>query len=348
MSKVVYENKKGIITITNRLSYPETVNERVYNAITSGMIEGLLPVSVQQKGKTTRIECTVRGLIPASQYFDGVVPKKKFLDFVCEITSLIKNCEKNLINANNIDLQKDRVFIDPATNRVKCIFWPIVNSKTGKPPHFFLEQLPADLKFNPYENSDYLHTYRSFFGGLDPFSINNFERMILTLIKGDGPNRRPATEEIDPGKKKEPEKNIEYDPFADLPVPEKKIIVKEEPPKNNTTECGGTTVFRYGGIESGRRMSLRRTKTGEISNIDKQLFSVGTAEDCDLCITGNRFVSRIHADIIVCGDRCYIVDRGSTNKTFVNGEVVILEQEVEVFSGTKIMFADEEFILNIE
>ena len=181
MSKITFENKKGKITIINRLSYPETVNERVYNAIASGMFEGFLPVSIRQKRKETRIECVVQGLIPLTQYFNGIVTKKMFLDFVHEIALLIKNCEKNMVNANNLDLQNDKIFVDPQTKSVKCIFWPVVNNQRGNPPHLFLKQLPFELNFNPHEDNDYLETYKAFFDGFNPFSVNSFDRMVLRL-----------------------------------------------------------------------------------------------------------------------------------------------------------------------
>ena len=75
MSKITVENKKGKIIITNRLFYPESVNERVYNDIAFGMFEGLLPVNIRQKRKETIVECAVQGLIPFTQYFNCIVTK---------------------------------------------------------------------------------------------------------------------------------------------------------------------------------------------------------------------------------------------------------------------------------
>ena len=92
-----------------------------------------------------------------------------------EIALLIKNCEKNMVNANNLDLQNDKIFVDPQTKSVKCIFWPVVNNQRGNPPHLFLKQLPFELNFNPHEDNDYLETYKAFFGGINPFSVNSFE-----------------------------------------------------------------------------------------------------------------------------------------------------------------------------
>lgn len=411
MSKITFENKKGKITIINRLSYPETVNERVYNAIASGMFEGFLPVSIRQKRKETRIECVVQGLIPLTQYFNGIVTKKMFLDFVHEIALLIKNCEKNMVNANNLDLQSDKIFVDPQTKSVKCIFWPVVNNQRGNPPHLFLKQLPFELNFNPHEDNDYLETYKAFFGGINPFSVNSFDRMILKLSgkKSTGGHTTPSEalsgtlggdakidkKETDPKKKV----NIEYDPFADNTghTDERKVereikhdtnyvycsscgaknnvganfcvqcgtkLKKEEqvensPPKDNDTidfgtmvlgdDSGGTTVLGYDEPDEPVYPTLIRLRTEEAYSVDKPTFRIGTEQSyCDLFIRDNNYISRSHADIVTRDDRYYIVDRNSTNKTYVDGKVIPAEKEVEIFAGTQIRLANEDFTFNIE
>lgn len=411
MSKITFENKKGKITIINRLSYPETVNERVYNAIASGMFEGFLPVSIRQKRKETRIECVVQGLIPLTQYFNGIVTKKMFLDFVHEIALLIKNCEKNMVNANNLDLQNDKIFVDPHTKSVKCIFWPVVNNQRENPPHLFLKQLPFELNFNPHEDNDYLETYKAFFGGINPFSVNSFDRMVLKLSgkKGTGGHTTPSEalsgalggdakvekKETDAKKKV----NIEYDPFADNSghTDERKVereikhdtscvycsscgaknnvganfcvqcgtkLKKEEqvensPPKDNDTidfgtmvlgdDSGGTTVLGYDEPDEPVYPTLIRLRTEEAYSVDKPTFRIGTEQSyCDLFICDNNYISRSHADIVTRDDRYYIVDRNSTNKTFVDGKVIPAEKEIEIFAGTQIRLANEDFTFNIE
>ena len=99
MSKVTIQNKHGNIIITNKLSYPEAVNERVINAIASGVFERFVPVSVKQSHKEVCIECCVQGFITLNQYFSGLVSKKAFLDFVYALVLIIKNCEKDMISA---------------------------------------------------------------------------------------------------------------------------------------------------------------------------------------------------------------------------------------------------------
>lgn len=411
MSKITFENKKGKITIINRLSYPETVNERVYNAIASGMFEGFLPVSIRQKRKETRIECVVQGLIPLTQYFNGIVTKKMFLDFVHEIALLIKNCEKNMVNANNLDLQSDKIFVDPQTKSVKCIFWPVVNNQRGNPPHLFLKQIPFELNFNPHEDNDYLETYKAFFGGINPFSVNSFDRMVLKLSGKKSTDGHTTPSEALSGalgsdvkiEKKETDAkkkiNIEYDPFADNSghTDERKVEreikhdtnevfcsscgaknnvdanfciqcgtklkkeeqVEETPPKDNNSidfgtmvlgdDSGGTTVLGYDEPYEPVYPTLIRLRTEEKFSVNKPTFRIGTEQSyCDLFICDNNYISRSHADIVTREDRYYIVDRNSTNKTFIDGKVIFAEKEVEIFSGTQIRFANEDFIFNIE
>ncbi len=407
MSKIAFENQKGIITIINKLSYPEAVNERIYNAIASGKFEGFLPVSIHQKRKETRIECAVQGLIPLTQYFGGIVTKKMFLDFVCEIALLIKNCEKNMVNANNLELRNDMIFVDPQTKRVKCIFWPLVNNQRGNPPHLFLKRLPFELNFNPYENHAYLETYNAFFDGMTPFSVNDFDRMVLKLSGKKSTDGHTILSEVSSGtldgdvkpEKKETDAkkkvNIEYDPFADYADCTdarevereikrdmncafcsscgagndvdanfciqcgtrlmKKERVEEIQPEDNDIadfdigdDLEGTTVLGYD--EPNKRVypTLIRLRTAETCAVDKPIFRIGTGQgDCDFIICDNNFVSRSHADIVTRDDRYYIVDRNSTNKTFVDGKVIPAEMEVEILAGTQIRLANEDFTFNI-
>ena len=48
------------------------------------------------------------------------------------------------------------------------------------------------------------------------------------------------------------------------------------------------------------------------------------------------------------GSSYYVVDRNSTNKTFVDGRVISPEAEIEIFHKTQLRFADEDFTFYIE
>lgn len=411
MSKITLERIKGKNTIVNRLSYPESINERVYTAIASGMFEGCLPLAVSQKRKELRLECMVQGLAPLSYYFGGIVTKRMFLDFVHELAQVIKNCEKNMISPNNLDLEREKIFVDLQTKKIKCIYWPVVNGQNARPPHFFLQQLPSQLCFDMNEDTSYLNEYLAFFGGVEPFSINSFDKMVLRLAGKNVSGHITPSEALARGNsgRSVPEKNeetrgdrnsVEYDPFADqsgqkdggttgVGIPEKvdvaicfscgqkntfeskfcihcgtkiKIEVSaiNEEEENISKEyetvvlgedSGGTTVLGYDEEEEEEVIipQLLRLKTEESFPVDKAVFRIGAiANLCDLCISDNTYISRNHADIITREERYYIVDQKSTNKTYVDGKMIPPETEVEIFPGTQIRLANEDFVFNIE
>ncbi len=110
-----------------------------------------------------------------------------------------------------------------------------------------------------------------------------------------------------------------------------------------TTVLGGsageTTVLNaktYG--------TLVRKKNGERVSINKDRFRIGRERNnVDYCIADNSNVGRLHAEIISNGPNTYVLDKHSTNSTFVNDVRITSGQQVEIKDGDKIAFADEEF-----
>ena len=57
-------------------------------------------------------------------------------------------------------------------------------------------------------------------------------------------------------------------------------------------------------------------------------------------------VSRKHADIIRRNGKCYIKDLNSSNHTFINGEELMPENEVELHDNDRIKIGRTEFIFH--
>lgn len=116
--------------------------------------------------------------------------------------------------------------------------------------------------------------------------------------------------------------------------------------------AGETSVLNSGAGETGVlgggnmqiKASLTRYKNNESFSIAKQNFKIGKERSkVDYCIPDNTSISRQHASIICKNGSFYLVDLGSTNFTYVNGNKVTPNVEVKLNSGDRIKFADEEF-----
>lgn len=397
MSKIFFENKKKNTLLINKLSYPETINERIVNAIASGVLEGFIPVARKQKRKETRLECNTTGMISLNTYFQGIVSRKMFLNVVDCLIKKIKLCERNMINPNNLDFQKDRIFVDAQTKELSCVYWPIVNNQMEHQPHLFLKEIPYDITFNQHEDTSYIKTYTDFFAGLNPFSINSFDKMIQKLLGNSTQPIHSPSEQIsdDKNAKKNYTGNqangqIEYDPFSGTKGTQTGIGHESE--KNIRTESkicntcgtenmgeanfcthcgkefdevpskqvggttvlgcdtfGGTTVLGSSELDEPTYPYLIRKKNEEKISVNKPSFRIGKEKAySDYFVSDNSAVSRSHADIITRDRRYYIIDLNSTNKTYIDGRAIPVENEVEIFSGTELRLANEDFTFYIE
>ena len=104
---------------------------------------------------------------------------------------------------------------------------------------------------------------------------------------------------------------------------------------------------QQGGYAQQRSLmgSLVDVKTGNAYVINKENFWI-VKGDVDLRIDKDT-VSRKHAQIIVKQNHFFIVDNDSTNKTYVDGKEIPPKASIELYNGTKIKFANEEYVFQI-
>lgn len=93
---------------------------------------------------------------------------------------------------------------------------------------------------------------------------------------------------------------------------------------------------------------LIRKNSFDRMDINKPVFRIGKERSyVDYFVADNNAVSRIHADIITKNNSFFVKDENSTNGTYVNGNRLSPKEEVQVFDGDIITFANEEFEFHI-
>nr|WP_263324553.1 FHA domain-containing protein [Neobacillus sp. Marseille-Q6967] len=401
MGKTTVEHSKNQYFIENKLTYPEAINQRELQGIARGLVDCLIPVATEKTKKGVVLKSSIEGMISLKTYFSSVVSKKMFLDVIVQLVAVVKECEKNLMNVNNLMLESDYIFLDPRTKKIKCIFWPIVNNANPSSLSEFFHELPFGVVFTKHENHDYVRNYLRYFKEHTPFSINSFEKLIFELtgkiIEKEFHIPAGATGDSSGLTNKAAEAKIRadqiaYNPFSSKASERKQGAAKvcttcakvseesarfcsscgtplhhdqgspgslEDLGKTDTQSFSETTVLgaeNYGGTtvlgadvnEEPDYPYLIREKTQEKIVVNKPVFRIGKeSRYCDYFVKDNNAISRSHADIIT-RDRCfYLIDHNSTNKTYVDGRVIPVEKEVEIFSGTKVKLANEDFVFYI-
>ncbi|WP_428909696.1 FHA domain-containing protein [Niallia sp. Krafla_26] len=395
ITTVKQRRKKYIVE--NKLTPSESVNEREFKVIAGGMLESLIPMKMEKSRKGFVLKSKIAGMDSLQSYFSEAVSKDMFLDVVSQLIAIVKECERNLMNVNNLMLDDEYIFLDRKTQIVKCVFWPVFKNEHVFEVARFFHDLPFRVVFTKNENHDYITRYLQYFKSHSPFSLKSFEKLIHELLDQKVTNHsQPHTDSTQFGDRQglsnetirnvvtigsqtnsSPNQQTQCPQCGHEKLPNAKYCVSCGSPlyeveemqnqvldisevlgiKDDLAETtilseedfdNGTTVLGADSFEETTFPYLIRERTEEKITVDKPFFRIGKEKSfCDYFVANNNAVSRSHADIITREGRYYIIDHNSTNKTYVDNRVIPVQQEVEIFSGTKVTLANEEFVFYI-
>ena len=90
---------------------------------------------------------------------------------------------------------------------------------------------------------------------------------------------------------------------------------------------------------------LYRVQTGECISVNKPVFRLGKERSyVDYFVTNNNAVSRSHADIITRNSGYFVLDLNSKNHTYINGQMLAVQVETQIYDGDTLLLGNEEFV----
>ena len=93
---------------------------------------------------------------------------------------------------------------------------------------------------------------------------------------------------------------------------------------------------------------LQFADTGKVFSSEKARILLGRNPDCDLAFPEDRKISRVHAEILISGDKMWIRDCGSVNGTRVNGKLLESGQLHPLKEGDLIALAGSRILVVLE
>lgn len=343
---VKYDKNSNSFIVTNRIKYPEVVNQKIYNSINSGLYDGFLKLNLEKfkENRKAVLVCCASQLTQLSSYLNNQLGKDQFLDIVIQMIDRIKTCENNLLNANNIELDLDSIFINKNSQTVYCIYWPLVNNQSYIPVGTFFKNLLSNVSFYSNEATSFLVDYKGFFETLDPFSLSSFEKLIYgfrgkkTKKISISPESTILNHNDVSLRNNDLKKDLTYNPFDNVHT----FTDLTGSNKNNKDEFSGNeSVFN-------KTLFLLRRSNNESKEVVGTNVVLGKdPKSCTFVINGNNAVSRVHATIKLVANKFYLRDNNSTNHTFINGTKLDPKNKYVIHDRDIIKFANEEFVCMI-
>ena len=337
MAKYKAKTKECQLIVKVKLSSGEKINERELDFFTRKYIRGLLKAKMVKKFGFTSIEYTGPIGISLFERLKKPITKYDFLFIIEQIVDISQKVQVNSMSLNKVVWDIHNVFINETTREVQFIYLPLENVEKEADIIALIDSVVYSAKPVQEQNSDYISRFVYFMKGLPKFDAEQIEKFILqedrsvvnTIKKHYAGQSGFMTDK--------PKDYYEHydcdDEKTGLCEEETGLLVEEEE----------TTLLEND--EQVHFPSLFRVLTEENISINKPVFRLGKEKSyADYFVSNNNAVSRSHADIITRGQRVFVIDLNSKNKTYINDLPIPVQQETEIFNGDRLRLANEEFI----
>lgn len=339
MAKYRIVSKGNLVTIKSKLSFGEQINEREINLFEQQIFRGCF--RPRQEGKKTIIY-TAPDVIPIISYLKKGVEEETFYLIAAQTVEMTKKIEMNGLYLHNLMLQPELVYVCERTREVFFVYQPIKSRITSGNAYAFLADIVQFAGKYGKEPEKFLTEFQAFLSDTKNYKIEDIERYIRKkcpqvfqrIIKAETGKSGYITND-----------RSSYERHYHHEDEDGTTLLMEDDEGGTTLlsqqedDEAGTTLLQ----PEERFPTLERISTEESMTIRKNIFTIGKESANDFTILNNKAVSRRHAVIEKINGTYYLMDKGSTNHTYLNGEMMDAERSYELSDQDSIRIADEEF-----
>ena len=374
MSKLKVKFKDSQITVKSKLSKDEQINARELEILNSKIIRGIMKPTVEGEKKLSYLS---PGGIRLEAYLKKGITKNDFFLVIAQILEAVKSIGRNSFNINNLILNMKYVFVNEMTHELHFVYQPIYSSAISSDLASFLYDVAYSVTLALNEDYKCVNNFIAYLKGLQAVSVINIEKYLLDVYPqiykqvkrqkygqseylGSFKNGKDIYYDMDKRRKPAPDYD---DPTSllnegDLDDPTSLLNEGDLDDPTSLLNEGDlddpTSLLDEGDVDEptsllseGPQITypyLIRKSSFDRTDINKPVFRIGKERSyVDCFVANNNAVSRIHADIITRNNCYFVKDENSTNGTYVNGNRLSPNEEVQVFDGDIITFANEEF-----
>lgn len=354
MSKYSILDKKNLVKITRKSIKKVPVNEKEMMTFQENLLPGLFRPVLEGKH---RIAYTAPQSVPLHMYMKKGLNIHKFYSIVAQVVEMTKKIEVYKFYLSNLVLDTHIIYVKETTGELFFLYEPLMNRENNTNVYAFLNDMIKEIKSEDRELTRECKEFEAFINDLANYRMEDIEQYILNRY----PQIYQEIKRTESGKSgfiastklanrqhyapsAKMEQQIQYERTNTEDEAGTSLLMEEEDGTTLLAEEDGTTLLNEKSVTAG----LIRMKNGEYITIYGSQFSIGKSVECNLCLSDNRAISRKHAVIFAANGNYTVMDQGSTNHTFLRGEMLTPNYEAELQDGDILKFADEEFEFKLD
>lgn len=334
MIKIRIKKRNYEMRVSACVSLFKRVDEVQLNHFSQKGMEGFLkPVTIKKR----KVEYLGPIGISLLERLQKTISKYDFFFLIEQVIVIIQRTIQGGMNIGDLLLNVEQVFINEVTKEIRFVYLPVRDVFNTPDILKFMESIIYLAKPSQEEDMEYISRFAFFLKSLNGFEPEQIEKFIsreeegaVRAVKSGVSQRREMLADISNHRYSVEE--IEEETGLLIDDEETGLLLNEE-----TGLLSANVSVAYA--------NLYRIATQETIVISKQVFRLGKdSGNSDYNVSGNDSVSRKHAEIIVKGNRYFVTDLNSRNRTYINGEVIPFKEEIEIIDGDVLKLANEEFI----
>ncbi len=363
MTKFKAKRKDDHLFVRVKLSHSDVVSDAELESFASVYIRGFLK---PKKLKKNLIEYSGPMGISLFERMRLPVTKYEFLFIMEQIVDSYQKLQRYNLLPGRVIWDIHQVYYNESTKELQFIYIPFITVQDSGSIRTLMDAVGYSAIPQQEHSGDYISRFIFFLNSLPSFDVQKIEkfieredRSVVNTIKKHGTgqsgfmtNKRQEyykhydekSDDADDGSN--PTGLLDDDEETGL-LDEDETSLLDQDEATGLLNDDDTALLDENQVNI-HYPSLFRVLTEETVTINKPVFRLGKERSyVDYFVTDNNAVSRSHADIITRSKRYFVIDLNSKNKTFINDQVIPVQQEVEIFDGDHIKLANEEFEFRI-
>ncbi len=321
MDTYKFKKSKGIVVFKSKNEIQ--VNYEILAQIKTRVIPNLLDVEVVNPFE---VNFFTNNYIPIKEYLKNNMSLSMMYSIISQTIDALRGLADEGLESVRLVLDVDYVFLDVSCGRILFIYEPYISSRRIQNYIDFWVEIIDTTKIKDVDIEEQCQQLRDYITGAHSKSLDDIYAYV---------NKTSNVVHNSTGKL--------YEKATDL---------KQLNLNNDDYYEPETTLLVQDGFKSTRLVNISkafiiRRKNMERVELTKDYFVIGKSGKCDYTVIGNPAISRQHLVIHNKNNEFYIVDKGSTNRTNLNGITIDYNREYRIGDGDVLKIADEFFDFKI-
>lgn len=360
-----YQRRASTSYLIMKADLKEKIIRYQVEMIANNTIKGILEMDVRQNDLEVCLYYNITSKLALSDFLRTKIKWSDFIYILMEISNVFLRCSEYLLDYQNILLDKNHIYINPATLEISTVYIPVemTTDNCNVFKEFVNDIVLYSTDIDHFNSSNYLQTIVSFVKS-DNFSMKDFNRLLCDVLEGRLNNIKKPDKYNAKGEEEFNNSGICVPPMPKSHSQKKDALLFRrlfrknsenkkgkqgkdtvEEMKNSVSKIDIATVLLENSIHTYPYLKSYDKGVSEDIPISKSEITIGRLKGkVDFVCTSN-CIGKVHAQIISRNGIYYIKDLNSVNGTFINNQRIDSNKEYEINEGDKISLANMDFTL---